>query len=295
MTGRIVVGYTATETGGDAVAVAARLALATGSALEVVLVLPEADRSVITPPDSGYERHLREQADGWLAEAVTAVPDAVGTRQHVTYGESFAEGLIAAAATFAASHIVIGAAQGGSRGRHRLGTVARELLYSADVPVVLAPEGSRDLDPAVGVTRITAAIGTRPGTDVLREEAVALATATGAPLRLVSLVSVDLPASVDTGVIRVAGAAHAADVLARVRAALPDGIAAEAVTAEGDSIQEAVANLSWQPGEIALVGSSRLAQPRRLFLGSTAGKMLHELPVPMMVVPRTRTREGDRT
>ena len=39
---------------------------------------------------------------------------------------------------------------------------------------------------------------------------------------------------------------------------------------------------------MAIVGSSRLAQPRRLFLGSTAAKMLHELPVPMIVVPRTR-------
>ena len=39
---------------------------------------------------------------------------------------------------------------------------------------------------------------------------------------------------------------------------------------------------------LAVVGSSRLAEPRRLFLGSTAAKMLHELPVPMVVVPRTR-------
>ena len=39
--------------------------------------------------------------------------------------------------------------------------------------------------------------------------------------------------------------------------------------------------------------SSRLAQPRRLFLGSTAAKMLHELPVPMIVVPRERaSQEG---
>ncbi|HWV50485.1 MAG TPA: universal stress protein, partial [Microbacterium sp.] len=55
------------------------------------------------------------------------------------------------------------------------------------------------------------------------------------------------------------------------------------------------AALGWLPGEVVLVGSSRLAQPRRLFLGSTAAKMLHELPVPMIVVPRTRAAvEGDR-
>lgn len=292
MSRAIVVGYTATEAGGDAVALGARLALATESALEIVLVLPSHDRSVITPPDTGYDRYLRDEAHRWLAEAAEKIPDAVTRRTHVHYGESFAEGLVAAADTFAASHIVVGAANGGSRGRHRLGTVASELLHSSDVPVALAPEGARDVDPAIGVTRITAAIGTRPGADALRDEAVALATATGAELRLVSLVTVDLPAGVDTGVIRIAGAAHATDVLDKVRAALPEGVDAEAVTAEGDSIEAAVQQLSWEPGELAVVGSSRLAQPRRLFLGSTAAKMLHELPVPLIVVPRTRADEG---
>jgi nucleotide-binding universal stress UspA family protein len=35
-----------------------------------------------------------------------------------------------------------------------------------------------------------------------------------------------------------------------------------------------------------MVGSSRLAQPRRLFLGSTAAKMLRVLQVPMVVIPK---------
>jgi nucleotide-binding universal stress UspA family protein len=143
-----------------------------------------------------------------------------------------------------------------------------------------------------GVSRITAAIGTRPGASALLEESVALAVATGTGLRLLSLVSVDLPATVDTGVIRIAGAAHADDVLGKALEVLPEGVEADVVVARGDSIEDAVADLAWQPGELAVVGSSRLAQPRRLFLGSTAAKMLHELPVPMVVVPRTRGQEG---
>lgn len=170
--------------------------------------------------------------------------------------------------------------------------MASELLHSSDVPVVLAPEGSRRIDASTGITRVTVAIGTRPGADVLLEEAVSLAAATQSELRLVSLVTVDLPAGIDTGVIRVVGAAHADDMLAQARSALSDDIDAEAVVASGDSIEDAVSHLGWEPGEIAVVGSSRLAQPRRLFLGSTAAKMLHELPVPMIVVPRTRATEG---
>lgn len=291
MSGRIVVGYTATTAGKDAVALGARLAAASGSALDLVVVLPGDDRSVITPPDASYDRYLTGQAGAWLEDAHRLVPAGIAVTPHVRFADSFAEGLVAAADEFGASHIVVGAANGGLRGRHRLGSVATELLHSSDVPVVLAPEGSRRVDPATGITRITAAVGTRPGADALLEEATSLATSTGAELRLLSLVTVDLPASIDTGVIKVAGAAHADQVLSRARAALSD-VDAEVVVGKGDSIEDAVAHLSWEPGELAVVGSSRLAQPRRLFLGSTAAKMLHELPVPMIVVPRTRVSEG---
>ena len=293
MTARIIVGYTATDAGADAVALGTRLAAAMAAELDLVLVLPGEDRSVITPPDAGYDRYLQGQAETWLAEAKSRIPDAVTSRSHVRFGDSFAEGLLAAAHEFAASLIVVGAANDGLRGRHRLGTVASELLHSSDVPVVLAPEGSRRMQ-ATGITRVTAAIGTRPGAEALLDESISLAVATGAELRLLSLVSVDLPATVDTGVIRIAGAAHADDVLGKALDALPDGVEADVVVARGDSIEDAVAHLGWEPGEIAVVGSSRLAQPRRLFLGSTAAKMLHELPVPMVVVPRTRQEGASR-
>jgi len=292
MRGQIVVGYTATPSGEDAVALGARLAGASGSALVVVVVLPAEDRSVITPPDASYDRYLKGKAARWLEAATTEIADTVTFTTTVRYADSFAEGLVAEAAEVGASHIVVGAANGGLRGRHRLGSVATELLHSSNVPVVLAPEGSRRVEPSNGITRITAAVGTRPGADALLEEATSLAAATGAELRLLSLVTVDLPASVDTGLIRIAGAAHADEVLAQARAGISGVSDTEVIVGRGGSIEEAVQHLSWEPGEVAIVGSSRLAQPRRLFLGSTAAKMLHELPAPMIVVPRTRAPEG---
>lgn len=295
MTAPVVVGYTATDAGADALAVGARLARATGAELEIAIVLPGDDRSVITPPDAGYSRHLRDQAEQWLAEAGTRVAAAaVSHRGHIRYGESFAAGLVDLADERDASLIVVGTATGGLRGRSSLGSVASELLHSSDVPVVLAPEGSRRIDPAVGVARVTAAIGSRPGADVLLEESVSLAATAAAPLRLVSLETIDLPAGLDTSAIRIVGASHTEEVLAAARAGLPAGVAAEAIVGRGDSIEDAVGALSWDPGEIAVVGSSRLAQPRRLFLGSTAAKMLHALPVPLVVTPRTRPQEGAR-
>jgi nucleotide-binding universal stress UspA family protein len=295
MSGPVIVGYTSTDAGADALAVGARLARATGAPLEIVIVLPADDRSVITPPDAGYGRHLRDQAEQWLADAVRGHgPAAQGhghadeRHGHVRYGESFAAGLVEAADDLGAAVIVVGAANGGVRGRHFLGSVASELLHSSDVPVVLAPEGSRRIDPAAEISRVTAAVGSRPGADVLREESVALAAAASVPLRLVSIETIDLPAGLDTAAVRVVGASHAEAVLAAARAELPADVAAEAVVARGESVEEAVGGLTWDPGEIAMVGSSRLAQPRRLFLGSTAAKMLRALPVPLVVTPRTR-------
>ena len=113
-------------------------------------------------------------------------------------------------------------------------------------------------------------------------------------LRLVSLVPFDVPPGLDTGSIRIAGDEHSREVLAVASTLLPDTLDATVEEAPGDTVEDAVAHLSWLPGEVILVGSSRLAQPRRLFLGSTAAKMLHELPVPMIVVPRTRTEAGVR-
>lgn len=292
MSRHIVVGYTATKAGRDAVAFAARLAAATGAVLDVATILPRPDRSVITPPDASYDRVLRAQAQRWIAQAIDRIPADVVAHAHVTTAESFAEGLVQVADALGAMCIVVGAADGSSRGRHSLGSTTSELLHSADVPVVLVPRGARKVAPETGIARVTVAVGTRPGADALIAATAELADAAGVPVRLLSLLPVDLPATADTAAIRVAGTDRAEEVLAQARAELPPGLATDVVVASGDTIQEAVSYLDWLPGEVVMVGSSRLAQPRRLFLGSTAAKMLREVTVPMIVVPRTHAAEG---
>ncbi len=294
MSGSVVVGYTATDAGADAAALGARLARSLGAVLHLVIVLPsEGTRNAAVPPERAYEDHIRRQAKKWLEEAVVRLPQELVRSGHVRFGESFAEGLIAAGEEFDARVIVVGAAGGSLFGRHRLGSVASELLHSSTIPVALAPAGIASEDDHV-LPRVTVAVGQRPGADNLVDEAVALAGDARVGLRLVSLVPFDVPPGLDTGAIRQVGSAHAGDVLAVAQGRLPAGLDASVEEAPGDSVEDAVANLSWQPGEVVLVGSSRLAQPRRLFLGSTAAKMLHVLPVPMIVVPRTRAEAGVR-
>ena len=80
-----------------------------------------------------------------------------------------------------------------------------------------------------------------------------------------SLLPVDLPPTADTGTIRTANTTRADDVLAAARAELPPGLVTDVVVAAGDSIEEAVSCLDWLPGEVVLVGSSRLAQIAEVF------------------------------
>ena len=287
---RIVVGYTANDSGADALALATRLAVASEALLDVVMVLPSEARSSTVPTDTGYERFLKEQSREWLADASAMLGSDVAQSLHVRYAESFAEGLIAAAHEFGATLIVVGAARGGILGRSRVGSVADELLHSSDVPVALAPAGSREVQATQGITRITAAIGTRPGASEVLEASTRLARATHAPLRLLSLASIDLPAGLDEGLAELTSSVHADEVLRTARLSLPDGVDSSVEVADGATIEDAVRGLDWHAGEIVLVGSSRLAAPRHLFLGSTAAKMLRELPVPMIVVPRTTAR-----
>jgi len=163
--GRIVVGYTANDSGADALALGTRIARASDAILDVVMVLPSEAHNSTVPTDTGYERYLKGQSREWLAEASESLDDddEVVQSLHVRYAESFAEGLITAAHEFGASLIVVGAARGGLLGRSRIGSVGNELLHSSDVPVALAPVGSRDVPVTQGVTRVTAAIGTREG------------------------------------------------------------------------------------------------------------------------------------
>lgn len=294
MTAPIVVGYTATGAGRDAVTLGARLARALGARLHLVMVMPrEGTRSAAVPAERSYEEYLRGQGREWLRAAAQLVPEGVGHSGHVRFAESFPEGLVEAADEFGARLIVVGGGNGGILGRHRLGTVANTLLHSSPVPVALAPTGlADDADVDLPITRVTAAVGTRAGATAVVDASVALAERIGVPLRLISLVTLDVPAGLDTDAIRVVDQRRSDDMLAQARAGLPDGIAAEVESAAGSSVEEAVRLTGWEPTEIAVVGSSRLAQPRRIFLGSTAGKMLHELPVPLIVVPRELAPEG---
>lgn len=283
---KILVAYLATSGGADAVVLGARLARTLGADLEIAMVLP-AEPVVGKTGPGNYESVLAQQAAEWLTEARTFVDDDVTVGTSITYADSSTEGIIAEAERISAEAIVVGGGGGGLVGTHSLGSVVNELLHSSPVPIVLAPRGTRH-STIKRVREVTCAVGDRQGADLLLTTAVRAAGAAGTPLRLVSLVALDSVGDSQKSDAAALEAArvHANEAVDRVRRGLPDDVEVSWSVVDGPSVEAAVNKLDWHDGDVIMVGSSRLGQSRRLFLGSTAAKMLRVLQVPMVVVPK---------
>jgi len=292
---KLIVGYLATPGGADALALGVRLSRTLGAELGVSIILPP-DRAVPSlVPVGGYDEHLAEQAEHWLAEARSMIPADVVAGTHVSFDDSYADGLIKEAARVQADVIVVGGSGGGLAGSYSLGSVVNELLHSAPVPVAVAPRGSRDWSED-RVREVTCAIGERAGADLLLDTAVRFSRAAGTPLRLVSLVALDPMFGTlrgDDDAVRERALAHAEHTLETAKSKLPADFPVTSTIVDGRTVEEAVSKLQWHDGDLIMVGSSRLSAPRRLFLGSTAAKMLRVLEVPMVVVPRDQFEAAD--
>ncbi|MFG1783153.1 universal stress protein [Rhodococcus oryzae] len=285
----LVVGYLATPSGDDGLALGIRLARSLNASLSICMVIPP-DRTlpIRLPDDPGYDDALVEQAHQWLEAALGSVPEDVSATAYLSFHESFSRGLLDEATRLHAQAIVVGAARDGLLGRHAIGTVTSELLHSSPVPVALAPRGTR-YHHTRRIREVTCAVGTRAGAEILLRTAVRSCERMQTPLRLVSLVSIEPHHDLrgGPGEVRERALIHARNMLEEARSRLDPGVATTALVADGDSVESAVSTLDWHEGDLILVGSSRLAQHQRLFLGSTAAKMLRVVPVPMVVVPNS--------
>ncbi|WP_104109822.1 universal stress protein [Arthrobacter sp. N199823] len=281
---RYVVGYTANARGGDAVNLAVALARRQGAILDLVMVMPQdSPYNGAYPPVSGIGDILAEQVSQWVEEGLALIPEDVPAQAHIQRGESEAEALIAAAQELGAGLLVIGASSTGLFKRFSIGSVASSLLHASTVPVALAPSGYSRTEP---ITRLTCALGTRVGAQEVLAVALAMAKRRCLPLRLVSLVALgpgESDATVQDAQAHLNGVAQASHTLA---ADALETLKPDVVVGTGRTIEDAVDRLDWQDGELLMIGSSRLAHSKSIFLGATANRILRALPVPMIVVPR---------
>jgi nucleotide-binding universal stress UspA family protein len=282
----LTVGYLATPTGDDGVALASALARTFDAAVDVVLVVRE-EMPDGSPGRSEYQRLLVERGEEWVSRAVDALAaKGVSAGSTVTVGESFAQSLLQFAEEKSSDLIVVGGARDGFFGGHTIGPVTGALLHSSPIPVALAPRGYAE-DPDDDIAAITAAVPTRPGDDNPLPFAITLASAAGLPIRMLSLVSAENLAEAESvKEVRQFQIAAAEENLAVAARALPDAPEIESLVAEGMTLESALKKLRWDDGALLVVGSSRFAAPRRIFLGSTAARILAGVDVPVVVVPR---------
>ncbi len=283
-----VVAYEATGRGNEAIELGVALARLTGAELRLCLVLPHSSAvpAKVGASASDFESLLEKQALEWLSQAALRIPADIVATTHLLWADSATEGLLQAVERFDSDRIIVGASRRGILNRFTIGSVANGLLHAAPVPVALAPDGYRAPDQ---ITRITCAIGTRAGWRTLLDSVIAFTEGLTVDLRFVTLVEVDAHRTHATGGEAVAdeneSGAHLRTVLDyfSTHSRAHGDITTE--VASGHTVEAAVEALDWQETEVAFVGSSRLAQPTTIFLGITAHRILHALPVPLVVVP----------
>ena len=283
---RYVVGITMDRRGRDAVSLALTLAQSTLTSHPVELDLVHVIRGVPperagSKPEREYQKLCLEDAQKWLAKTHDLIPKTIHSTTSVHFADSMAAGLIDKATSRPCDLVVVGAASHGPLRRFTVGSVANALLHSSPLPVALAPSGYL---PPSRLTRLTCALGMRPGAEVALNIATQSSVIHDVSLRLISLIALD--ARSEDAERADAARDHAKKLLLRASQSVADATEVMVDVAHGRSIESAIEKLTWDDGEIVLIGSSRLAQKRSIFLGTTANKMLRSLPVPMVVVPR---------
>lgn len=283
---KYVVGCTEDKRGREAISLALALAKSLAAPMHVEIELVHIIRGAepehtISKSERAYQEFQLQAANKWMQRSLALIPSTLTARINIRFADSMAQGLLEAIAEFRADMVIIGAASTGPFRRFTVGSVANALLHSSPVPVALAPSGYL---PPREITRITCALGTRTGAESVLEVALDSASIRHVPLRLISLVALDRDPhhSDDPNWART----HAQTTLDRAVQGVASRTIVTADIAQGRTIEAAIDALEWDESEIVMLGSSRLAERSRIFLGSTANKMLRALPVPMIVIPR---------
>lgn len=242
--------------------------------------------------DAAYAQELSRLADQTLAQAREVVGDSA---EFVTRtGRSVARVLLAEAAAQSARVLVCGSSGAGSWGHIALGSVSDRLLHSADVAIGLAPRGYR-ICPSTTIPRVTVAMDASANAAGVLAAAARVIAALGAELRVVTFAvrgrSMYPPrAGFDVEDKIIASwkeqarqrQDHAVRELARLENV---STPSEVLLADGRDWLEALDGIDWRDGEVLAVGSSPLSPLARVFVGSTAARIIRYAPVPVVVVP----------
>jgi len=287
---RVLVAYRGDADGDGALHLAAVLRRTTRAETTVVAVLPRVSYVGDERPDLEYRQHLDDLAEQARAAAVAALGDEAAFERVAS--TSVAAGLVEAAERLGADVVVLGCARDAVRGNLVLGSVGERLLHSSPVPLLMSPHGYEPGGDA-RFTRLTCAyVGTAQSREALGA-ACDLAVRHDLRLRVATFVpraATMYPPEVGLDAEDLVSAQFAEQAVGLHHEAVAfceqRGVGVvESVVGRGRGWAGALGAVAWEPGDVLVFGSSRLGHLARVFLGSTASRLLRHTPVPVLVVP----------
>lgn len=296
----IVVGVAPGQDDSSAVELGVVLARSYSKSLTLVSV-----SSTAWPPnrdkiDAEFQSYIHTVAEASLSQARELVPDDIETEVIVHPARSSRRGLLEVSRRVGAYRLVVGSAADGREGRITLGSVSTGLLHSAELPVVLAPEGFR-AEAKAKLQRITAAYsGSSTSADLVLGAAMVSAES-GVPFRIASfaprsrvLSAASIGLDVEAGIVDewTKVVRHDTDeILCSIDELDISPGETEVAIGTGPNWAAALESIGWKDPEVMMLGSSGLGTLKRVSLGSHATRILQNSPVPVVVVPR-RAKAG---
>ena len=194
-----------------------------------------------------------------------------------------------------ATALVLGSSPDGPEGRVVVGSTADYLLHSSPVPLAIAPRAYRCAPSTTDVAahRLTcsfsgsgvAASAVRWAARLTREIDVQLRVASFG-VRSATMYPPEIGTDIESEVT-----AQWREQMAEAQAALALAAASSTTTPSsssrpGPAGREALSSVDWMPNELLVLGSSSAGTLQRVFLGTSATKIIRHSPVPVLVVPR---------
>lgn len=245
--------------------------------------------------DGEMQEWVQARADEAEAEALDVLADHADdlTVEFVRLTDrSTPRALAALAEQRDATALVLGSSPDGPEGRVVVGSTADYLLHSSPVPLAIAPRAYRCAPGATHVAahRLTcsfsgsarAASAVRWAARLTREIDVQLRVASFG-VRSATMYPPEIGTDIESEVTE-QWREQMAQTQAALRAELDDDT--EFVVASGTSWDDALSAVDWLPHELLVLGSSSAGTLQRVFLGTSATKIVRHSPVPVLVVPR---------
>ena len=268
----IVVGHDDDPTAGDALALGAALAEASGASLLLARVCPD-DEEAVSAAEASLARVASEHG---------------GAETRVLRASSPAAGLYALAEQVHPEVLVVGSHRRGTVGRLFAGSVAERLLQGAPCPVVVAPRGFADA-PSKGLRSVCVAFDGRPESWAALQHGARLAAASEARLRIVCATGPATPwptaAPVLPSVVE-GQRAEAERLVAQAVASVSRRMDAEGLAVDADPVHALEAEAE-QGADLLVLGSRGYGPLHRVLTGSVSTPLVRSAACPVMVVPRS--------